>query len=97
MNMEIRVHGIKTRKHMINLSLNMWKANKQQTCETKAQKKKKNTYIYIKGFKIESLHVKKETELEKLGLGFLGRIMRMHEQAYVHRQDYAYVGSTQKP
>ena len=64
-------------------------------------KKKKKThiyiYIYIKGFKIESLHVKKETELEKLGLGFLGRIMRMHEQAYVHRQDYAYVGSTQKP
>ena len=37
---------------MINLSLNMWKANKQQTCETKAQKKKKkhthtHTYIYI--------------------------------------------------
>ena len=52
MNMEIRVHGIKTRKHMINLSLNMWKANKQQTCETKAQKKKKkhthtHTHIYI--------------------------------------------------
>ena len=41
--------------------------------------------------------MKKETELEKLGLGFLGRIMCMHEQAYVHRQDYAYVGSTQKP
>ena len=38
--------------------------------------------------------MKKETELEKLGLGFLGRIMHMHEQAYVHRQDYAYVGST---
>ena len=79
---------------MINLSLNMWKANKQQTCETKAQI---YIYIYIKGFKIESLHVKKETELEKLGLGFLGRIMHTHEQAYVHRQDYAYVGSTQKP
>ena len=25
----------------------MWKANKQQTCETKAQKKKKIIYIYI--------------------------------------------------
>ena len=46
--------------------------------------------IYEKWSKIELLHVKLEMKLEKLG--FLGRIMRTHEQARVRSQDYAYVG-----
>ena len=31
---------------------------------------------------------------EKLGLEFMGRIMRAHEQACVHKQDYVHVEST---
>ena len=49
-------------------------------------------YIYIyKGTKIDAYYARKQ-ETEKLGLGFLGRIMCTHEQACVHSQDYAHVG-----
>ena len=36
-----------------------------------------------KGSKIEVLHVKIEVKVDKIKLGFLGRIMRTHEQACV--------------
>ena len=36
-----------------------------------------------KGSKIEVLHVKIEAKIDKIKLGFLGRIMRTHEQACV--------------
>ena len=40
-----------------------------------------NPQIYEKRSKTEVLHMKLETKSEKLG--FLGRIMRTHEQAHV--------------
>ena len=54
----------------------------------------KTTNIYKKGFKTKALYVKQETNSEKLGLRFLGRITRTHGQGCVHRQDYAHVEST---
>ena len=42
-------------------------------------------YIYILLYKTEALHVKQEIESEKLGLGFLGKIMHMHKQACMCR------------
>ena len=39
----MHVRGIKVRKWKTNPNLNMWKANKQQTCETESQNHK---YIY---------------------------------------------------
>ena len=55
-----------------------------------------------KGSKTEVLHMKSETKSEKLG--FPGRIMRMHEQAYVRIIKPAYAAkimptwvSAQKP
>ena len=53
----------------------------------KQQLKSMNIYIYIylyKETKTEAYYARKqETKLNKLGLGFLGRIMCMHEQACV--------------
>jgi len=36
--------------------------------------------------------VESEAKSEELGLRFLGRIMRTHKQACMHRQDYTHVG-----
>ena len=65
------------KKTQDKLESDMWKSNKQTSMWNRSSK----PWIYEKGSKIEALHVKIETKLEKLGLGLLGRIMRMHEQA----------------
>ena len=77
MSMWMCVHGIKTRKHEANPNLNMWKSKWITSMWNRILKPQ----IYEKGTKIEVLHVKSKTKSEKLG--FLGRIMCTHEQAYV--------------
>ena len=44
-----------------------------------------------KGSKIEVLHVKIEAKIDKIKLGFLGRIMRTHEQACVRIIKHAHI------
>ena len=77
MSMWMHVHGIKTRNHEADPNLNMWKSKWITSMWNKILK----LQIYEKGTKIEVLHVKSKKKSEKLG--FLGRIMHTHEQAFV--------------
>ena len=90
MNMWMRVHGIKTRKHKTSPNLDMWKSKRITSMGNRILKPQ----IYEKWSKIEVVHVKSKTKSEKLG--FLGRIMGTHEQACICNQDYAHVGFSPK-
>ena len=91
MSMWMCVHGIKQRKYKINTNSNMWKANKR----TYTWNKDLKPWIHENGSKIEVYMWKKK----KKKLGFIKRVLvhawttlRAHNQACMHRQDYAYVG-----
>ena len=87
MNMWMHVHGIKTRKHRMNLNLTCEEQINKQACETEtleAWKHKKETKQDNRWKQKQNNQIKIKVSRQRLTHA------RTHNQAYVHKQDYAH-------